>query len=96
LKTAGNLDANTLYFIYKDEADSVGALYMGNRIISGGDITIASATLDDLADVVVKGAGTDSFLVKDEGGNWVAKELKDVISLIKTNLGNVASTSQIF
>lgn len=96
LKTAGNLDTNTLYFIYKDEADSVGALYMGNRIISGGDITIASARLDDLADVVVKGAGTDSFLVKDEGGNWVAKELKDVISLIKANLGNVASTAQIF
>lgn len=96
LKTAGNLDANTLYFIYKDEADSVGALYMGNRIISGGDITIASARLDDLADVVVRGAGTYSFLVKDEGGNWVAKELKDVISLIKTNLGDVASTAQIF
>ena len=96
LKTAGKLDANTLYFIYKDEADSVGALYMGNRIISGGDITIASARLDDLADVVVKGAGTDSFLIKDKSGNWIAKELKDVISLIKTNLGDVASTAQIF
>lgn len=96
LKTAGKLDTNTLYFIYKDEADSVGALYMGNRIISGGDITIASARLDDLADVVVKGAGTDSFLIKDKSGNWVAKELKDVVSLIKTNLGDVTSTAQIF
>ena len=72
LKTAGKLDSNTLYFIYKNEADAVGALYMGNRIISGGDITIASATLDDLADVVVTGAGTNAFLVK-EGTNWVAK-----------------------
>ena len=45
LKAAGKLDSNTLYFIYKNEADAVGALYMGNRIISGGDITIASATL---------------------------------------------------
>lgn len=96
LKTAGTLDANTLYFIYKDEADSVGALYMGNRIISGGDITIASARLDDLADVIVKGAGTNSFLIKSEDGNWIAKELKDVVTLIKTNLGDIASTAQVF
>lgn len=84
LKAAGNLDSNTLYFIYKNEADAVGALYMGNRIISGGDITIASATLDDLADVVVTGAGTNAFLVK-EGVNWVAKSLEDVVALIKEN-----------
>lgn len=95
LKKAGTLDANTLYFIYKDVADSVGALYMGNRIISGGDITIASARLDDLADVVVKGAGTNSFLVK-EGDNWVAKELNDVVALIKENLGDIAPTAQVF
>lgn len=95
LKTAGTLDANTLYFIYKNEADAVGALYMGNRIISGGDITIASATLDDLADVVVKGAGTNSFLVKD-GNNWVAKKLEDVVALIKESFGNIAATAQVF
>lgn len=95
LKTAGKLDENTLYFIYSGDNNAVGALYMGNRIISGGDITIASATLDDLADVVVSGAGTDSFLVKD-GTNWVAKELSDVVSLIKENFGEVAAPAQVF
>lgn len=95
LKTAGKLDENTLYFIYAGDNSSVGALYMGNRIISGGDITIASATLDDLADVVVSGAGTNSFLVK-EGNNWVAKELDDVISLIKESFGDVAAPAQVF
>lgn len=95
LKTAGKLDSNTLYFIYKNEADAVGALYMGNRIISGGDITIASATLDDLADVVVTGAGTNAFLVK-EGTNWVAKTLEDVVTLIKGNFGDIVAPAQVF
>ncbi|WP_291627928.1 hypothetical protein [Clostridium sp.] len=61
---------------------------MGNRIISGGDITIASASLDDLADVIVAGAGTNSFLIKGTDGNWIAKSLEDVVALIKENLGD--------
>ena len=96
LKEAGKLDENTLYFIYSADNSSVGALYMGNRIISGGDITIASANLDDLADVIVKGAGTNSFLVKGENNNWIAKSLEDVVSLIKDNLGNIVPDTQIF
>lgn len=95
LKAAGKLDSNTLYFIYKNEADAVGALYMGNRIISGGDITIASATLDDLADVVVTGAGANAFLVK-EGSNWVAKTLEEVVALIKGNFGDIVAPAQVF
>lgn len=95
LKSAGKLDENTLYFIYAGDNAAVGALYMGTRIISGGDITIASATLDDLADVVVSGAGTNSFLVKD-GNNWVAKELDDVVALIKESFGDVAAAAQVF
>lgn len=96
LKAAGTLDNNTLYFIYNEANNTVGALYMGSRIISGGDITIASAALDDLADVIVKGAGTNSFLVKGDNDNWVAKSLEDVIALIKDNLGDFASTAQVF
>lgn len=95
LKTAGKLDDNTLYFIYPEDNQSVGALYMGQRIISGGDITIASATLDDLADVIVSNAQTNSFLVK-EGNNWVAKGLTDVVDLIKKNFGDIASKAQVF
>lgn len=96
LKAAGTLDNNTLYFIYNEANNAVGALYMGSRIISGGDITIASAALDDLADVIVKGAGTNSFLVKGDDDNWVAKSLEDVVALIKNNLGDLASTAQVF
>lgn len=95
LKATGKLDNDTLYFIYPEGNNAVGALYMGARVISGGDITIASATLDDLADVIVNGAGANSFLVK-EGDNWVAKELSDVVALIKQNLGDIAPTAQVF
>ncbi len=94
LKSAGKLDENTLYFIYSADNSSVGALYMGNRIISGGDITIASASLDDLADVIVAGAGTNSFLIKGTDGNWIAKSLEDVVALIKENLGD--TDTQVF
>ena len=96
LKAAGQLDKDTLYFIYDATNSSVGALYMGTRIISGGDITIASANLDDLADVIVTGAETDSFLVKDESGNWVAKTLEDVVALIKENMDIEVVPAQVF
>lgn len=96
LKTTNKLDADTLYFIYPEGNNSVGALYMGNRVISGGDITIASATLDDLADVIVTNAKTNAFLVKGDDGNWIAKDLTDVVSLIKENLGDIASAAQVF
>ena len=57
------VDPNTLYFIYA-EGESTGSLYMGKKLISGGDTIITSASLDDLADVIIKGANTNSFLVK--------------------------------
>ena len=96
LKATGGLDDNTLYFIYDDNNGSVGALYMGSRIISGGDITIASASLDDLADVIVTGAETDSFLVKDDKGHWIARTLEDVIALIKENMDIEVVPAQVF
>lgn len=95
LKDANQLDPNTLYFI-KATGSSVGALYMGEALISGGDTIFTSANLDDLADVIVTNAATDSFLVKASDGNWVAKNLNDVITLIKENLGDIASSAQVF
>lgn len=95
LKANGKLDENTLYFIYSDSNNGSGSLYMGERIISGGDITFTSASLDQLSDVIVENAETNSFLVKD-GNNWVAKTLEDVVALIKANFGDVASSAQIF
>lgn len=96
LKSQGKLDENTLYFIYDEANNGAGSLYMGERIISGGDITFTSASLDQLSDVIVANAETNSFLVKSEDGNWVAKTLEDVVALIKENLGDIASSAQVF
>ena len=89
------IDDNTLYFIYPKDNSSVGKLYLGSRLISGGDIVLSAATLDDLADVVVQGAGTNSFLVKN-GNDWVAKSLSDVVALIAENLEIDSAPAQVF
>lgn len=77
-----NPDKDTLYFIYDKEGSSVGSLYMGDKLISGGDTNFTSASLDELADVIVAGAETHSFLIKD-GDNWVAKTPNEVALLIQ-------------
>lgn len=94
LKNAGTLDNNTLYFVYDEGNENTGALYMGTRFISGGNSIAGAMNLDDLADVIVEGAGTNSFLVKDSDGKWVAKSLADIIDLIAANME--AAPAQIF
>lgn len=94
LKDAGRLDDNTLYFIYQD--NGTGTLYMGSRIIGGGNAT--GFNLNDLADVIVENAKTNSFLVKNDEGNWTAKTLQDVVTLIAANIGDLvaAAPAQVF
>ena len=79
LKAAGRLDANTLYFIKVE--GGVGRLYMGENLISGGDIVLQSAKLDDLEDVIISNAKAGSFLVY-ENEKWIAKSLEEVAELI--------------
>lgn len=73
-----NKDPNTLYFIYAKEGATTGSLYLGNALISGGDVILQSSTLNDLTDVIVEGAKTGDFLVKNEEGNWVPKTASEV------------------
>lgn len=94
LKKAGTLDNNTLYFVYDEGNENTGALYMGTRFISGGNSIAGAMNLNDLADVIVEGAGTNSFLVKDSNGKWVAKSLADIIDLIAANMET--APAQIF
>lgn len=82
-------DPNTLYFIYAKEGATVGQLYLGESLISGGDVVLTSAKLDDLADVITAGAGTGDFLVRNEEGNWVPKTAaalaEEVLATLKLN-----------
>lgn len=84
------LDENTLYFIYPEDNSSVGKLYLGSRLISGGDVVLASTSLADLSDVIVESVKANSFLVQNAEGKWDNLSLADVANLIK-NSANLIS-----
>lgn len=84
LKGANRIDNNALYFIYDSEDSSTGSLYLGTKLISGGESTIVSSSLGDLTDVIITGAQTNSFLVKDDNDTWVAKTAEQVAELIQS------------
>lgn len=87
LKRAGRLNDYILYFIYDPNDASVGTLYMGSRLISGGDATVIASSLKDLTDVVINESGENYFLVQNAKGKWVSTSLNNVIALIKAQLG---------
>ena len=84
------LDENTLYFIYPENDSTVGKLYLGSRLISGGDVVLASTSLADLSDVIVESVKANSFLVQNAEGKWDNLSLIDVATLIK-NSANLIS-----
>lgn len=87
LKQAGRLNDYILYFIYDPDDASVGTLYMGSRLISGGDATVIASSLKDLTDVVINESGENYFLVQNAKGKWVSTSLNSVVALIKSQLG---------
>lgn len=93
LKSADRLDENTLYFIYSDENEEIGSLYLGSRLIGGGGIATGAMSLADLTDTIVTGADTNYFLVRNSDGKWVATSPEEVANLI---LNNSNSTAQVF
>jgi hypothetical protein len=98
LLKAGRIDDNTLYFIYPSSEDtgSVGKLYLGERLISGGDVVLTSASLSDLADVIVDETKANSFLVQNAEGKWDNVSLEDVAALIKEAMGEIAAPANVF
>lgn len=71
---------DTLYFIY-EEGSTEGKLYLGDRLIAGGDLGLAS--IDELKDVLIsEGLSDNSILVYDASKTlWVNKSINDVISV---------------
>ena len=98
------IDENTLYFIYPEGNSTVGKLYLGARLISGGDVVLSAASLNDLADVIAEEVKVHDFLVAEEvtdaEGNktvaWLNKSLDYVANLIKNAMGEIAAPAQIF
>ena len=86
IKENNRLNDYTLYFIYDKNDVSIGTLYMGSRLISGGDATVIASALKDLTDVVINGSGENYFLVQNTEGKWVSTSLEAVTALIKSQL----------
>lgn len=85
-------DTDTLYFI-SDAEGTTGKLYLGPKLISGGDTTTAT-TVKDLQDVLLsEDIAADSLLVYDkEKDKWVDKATSEVLaSVVKVMKGATAS-----
>ena len=69
-------DPDTLYFIYETD-DNKGVLYLGEKIIAGGELA-EQISLNDLTDVLIsEGLASDSVLVFN-GTAWVNKPLAEI------------------
>lgn len=85
-------DTDTLYFI-SDAEGTTGKLYLGPKLISGGDTTTAT-TVKDLQDVLLsENITANSLLVYDkEKDKWVNKATSEVLaSVVKVMKGATAS-----
>lgn len=69
-------DDNTLYFVYESSQSPTGQLYLGNKLIGGGDL--GSATVGDLGDIdinVEELADGMVLVYNTETGKWEATNL---------------------
>lgn len=77
-------DPDTLYFIYNPD-ETVGRLYLGDRLIAGSETTSSSISLKDLTDVELANLADKKVLTYDENSSkWVPV---DANNLIKTMIG---------
>ena len=80
--TPEDKNSDTLYFI-SDSGAATGKLYLGEKLISNGDLSSATS-ISDLNDVLIEEGITDqSILVYDLASQkWVNKSILDVIQII--------------
>lgn len=81
-------DKDTLYFISEPESN-YGALYLGSKLIAGGNGQPEAISLDNLKDVTITEAGitANSVLVYDEDlSNWVNKPLEEVLNFVVSEM----------
>ena len=87
-------DDNTLYFVYNNDDQTKGSLYLGTRLISdsvGGNSTISLA---DLTDVLINSVNTGDFLVVNSEGKWTPISAAEVAQLIIEENGNFVSIDE--
>ena len=74
---APNYDDDTLYFIV-DQDDNDGQLYLGSKLISGGEI--GDFSIGDLQDAIIDNVGDKQILVYNGNlGAWVNTDYTDLV-----------------
>ena len=83
--TPEDKNSDTLYFI-SDTGAATGKLYLGEKLISNGDLSSATS-ISDLNDVLIEEGITDqSILVYElESQKWVNKSILDIFQIIAKN-----------
>ena len=68
-------DKDTLYFIYDSDDQTKGSLYLGNKLIGGGNGSTTTVTdINDLANVLISNVQDKQILVYDASAEkWVNK-----------------------
>lgn len=73
-------DIDTLYFIYDSEDQTKGSLYLGNKLIGGGNGSTVTATdINDLANVLISNVQDKQILTYDASTKkWVNKTPEEI------------------
>ena len=88
-------DENTLYFVYSNDDQTTGKLYLGSRLISNNIGGSGGATsLAELSDVLISEVGASNFLVSNSAGNWIAVSAADVAQTILAAGGNFVTIDE--
>lgn len=89
-------DNDTLYFIYDSEDQTKGSLYLGSKLIGGGNgSTTAVMDINDLANVLINNVQDKQILAYDaSAGKWVNKTPEEIqIEVMTGATADAAGTS---
>ena len=87
-------DPDTLYFIYADANNQYGSLYLGDKLISGGEVSVVSSSLADLSDVNLANIADGQILSYDAAsGKW--KNLNLAQAIENANIDTGAEVTQV-
>lgn len=89
-------DNDTLYFIYDSEDQTKGSLYLGDKLIGGGNGSAAAVTdINDLANVLINNVQDKQILAYDAlTKKWVNKTPEEIqVEVMTGATADVAGTS---
>lgn len=89
-------DNDTLYFIYDSEDQTKGSLYLGDKLIGGGNGSATAVTdINDLANVLISNVQDKQILAYDASTKkWVNKTPEEIqIEIMTGATADIAGTS---